>query len=137
MKKLSNWNDDIYFWLLVAIAIGLLIVRPIDNSPPRKNIDYTLHELVNRNKVAAPVVAAAPAPVANVSAGQSLYAGCAGCHGVNGEGGFGPAIAGSTTVAQDLKDFRSRDRINAIMNGQASGLSDQDIEDLARYIGNL
>ncbi len=37
-----------------------------------------------------------------IDTGETLYgAMCASCHGIDGEGGFGPALAGNPTVASD------------------------------------
>jgi cytochrome c553 len=79
----------------------------------------------------------------DAAAGKSAYAakGCIGCHGAGGKsvvptypslGGKGVAF-----IKQNLTDFRSGKRQNATMNAMAAGLTDEDIENLAEYIGSL
>jgi len=73
----------------------------------------------------------------SVSAGQEKSATCAACHGAQGEsaGPQWPILAGqySSYLEHSLKAYRSGSRQNAIMQGFAGQLSDQDIEDLAAY----
>ena len=74
----------------------------------------------------------------NPSAGQSKAAVCEACHGKDGKTSLDPSypiLAGqySSYLAKALQDYRSGKRTNAIMAPMASGLSDQDIEDLAAW----
>jgi len=73
----------------------------------------------------------------SVSAGEEKAATCAACHGAAGEsaGPQWPILAGqySSYLEHSLKAYRSGSRQNAIMQGFAGQLSDQDIEDLAAY----
>lgn len=63
--------------------------------------------------------------------------GCGACHGPDGNSATPqfPRIAGQHAdyLAMALKDYRAGKRNNPIMNGQASSLSDDDIEDLAAF----
>lgn len=69
---------------------------------------------------------------------------CAGCHGMDGKSvapGF-PSLAGQdlTYLKNQLKNFRDKTRTggqSAIMFGMASGLSDDDIDNLATYFSSL
>ena len=86
----------------------------------------------------------ATAAVAALAAGKQKFTGvCAGCHGVNAEGqGTFPKLAGKTAeeIAGRLKDYRAGKQVGArtaIMAPMAQGLSDADIDALARYIAGL
>lgn len=79
----------------------------------------------------------------NVSAGASKAkeAGCAGCHGQEGRNTQAPnypKLAGQYPdyLVKALKEYRSGARQQAIMNGIAGGLSDQDIDNLAAYFAS-
>lgn len=73
----------------------------------------------------------------SIKAGREATQTCAGCHGAKGNSptpAF-PSLAGQPAryIAAQLKAYRSGKRENAIMNGQAAGLSDQQILDIAAY----
>jgi cytochrome c553 len=75
----------------------------------------------------------------NAAAGKDKSVVCAGCHGDKGQGmGPNPALAGKpeADLVKALKDFKSG-RINSVMHGLATSLSDQDMEDLAAYYASL
>lgn len=83
-------------------------------------------------------VAATSAPAAgNPAAGQEKSQACAACHGPKGDtsNSMYPKLAGQyqSYLLRALKDYKSGDRENAVMSGQVSGLSEQDMEDLAAY----
>ena len=103
----------------------------------------------------AAVVAEAPAPASAAPAvakveqvalalapadkGKRLYPVCAACHGGKGEGGIGPVLAGQTSdaIASKLAAYKAGETIgaqSALMWGQAAGLSEEDIANLAAYI---
>ena len=74
--------------------------------------------------------------------GQAKYAGCLACHGANGEGGIGPMLAGKSAeyIVGRLTAYRAGETVGAqssLMWGQAAGLSDTDISDLAEYTSSL
>jgi len=62
---------------------------------------------------------------------------CSACHGVDGNSNnkMYPRLAGQykNYLIHALKAYKSGSRQNAIMNGFAAGLSDQDIIDLSTY----
>jgi cytochrome c553 len=115
------------------------------------------HAQTNAEKPAAaspaaaePAPAAAPAAAAatetgpldpfahgTVQAGATKAAVCSACHGPNGNSANPewPRLAGQSAVyiAEQLRLFKSGIRNNPIMKPLASGLSDQDISDLAVY----
>jgi cytochrome c553 len=80
---------------------------------------------------------------ADVAAGQSAYSakGCIGCHGAGGKSAVPtyPSLIGKDAafVRKNLADFRSGARKDPTMNAMAAGLSDDDIDNLADYIGSL
>jgi cytochrome c553 len=76
----------------------------------------------------------------DAKAGKAKAATCAGCHGANGEGKApNPKLAGlaEDKIVQDLKDYKSGKRSNAIMKSFASQLSAKDMENLAAYYASL
>ena len=76
----------------------------------------------------------------DAAAGKNKAAVCGACHGVDGNSGGAqfPKLAGQNAgyIEAQLGNFRSGKRENAIMSGQAKGLSDQDIQDLAAYFSS-
>jgi cytochrome c5 len=79
----------------------------------------------------------------DASAGQAKYASCAACHGAQGQGqGIFPKLAGTPAerIAELLKKYRAGEQVgpqSALMAPNASGLSDEDIADLAAYVETL
>ena len=83
--------------------------------------------------------AAAQVALAPADQGKRLYPVCAACHGGKGEGGIGPVLAGQTSdeIASKLAAYKAGETIgaqSALMWGQAAGLSEEDIANLAAYI---
>lgn len=78
----------------------------------------------------------------DVLPGEAKYAGCAACHGANGGGGVGPALAGKGIeyIVDRLLAYKAGETVGSQSNmmwGQASMLSDSDINELAEYIDTL
>ncbi|MCC7547554.1 MAG: cytochrome c4 [Burkholderiales bacterium] len=74
----------------------------------------------------------------DLAKGQSIAAGvCAACHGTDGNGPLpaNPVLAGQHReyITKQLRDYKAGGRQNAIMNGIAAGLSEQDMRDVAAY----
>ena len=74
--------------------------------------------------------------------GEAKYAACGACHGAQGGGGVGPALAGQSIeyIVGRLNQYKAGEKVgnqSNLMWGQAAGLSDQDINDLAEYIDTL
>ena len=74
--------------------------------------------------------------------GEAKYAACGACHGAQGGGGVGPALAGQTVeyIVGRLNQYKAGEKVGSqsnLMWGQAAGLSDQDMNDLAEYIATL
>ena len=74
---------------------------------------------------------------ADYDAGKSKAEVCAACHGADGNSQITiyPKLAGQykNYLIKTLSSYKSGSRKNAIMNGFAAGLSDQDKEDLSEY----
>jgi cytochrome c553 len=78
-----------------------------------------------------------PFVAGKVQDGQTKSAVCTACHGPNGNSANPewPRLAGQSAVyiTEQLKLFKTQVRANPVMMPMASGLSDQDISDLAVY----
>ena len=75
---------------------------------------------------------------ADVQAGKTKSAACAGCHGADGNSinGTWPSLAGQHTsyLVKQLKDYKSEARVNPTMKGMAGILaSEEDMQDVAAY----
>ena len=85
---------------------------------------------------ALPLAAGAESTVAK----PDKVATCAACHGETGESAspLYPKLGGQydNYIEQALHAYKSGKRKNAIMNGQAASLSDQDIKELARWFSS-
>jgi len=84
----------------------------------------------------APALAAGDA-----ASGKQKSQACAACHGADGNSPTGPdfpRLAGQHEdyLLRALRDYKSGGRKNPIMSGQVSGLSVQDMADLAAYFAS-
>ena len=86
--------------------------------------------------------AAEPAKVAkpDVAKGEASYtAVCAACHGADGNSGSpaNPKLAQQHPdyIVKQLQEFKSGKRANAIMSGMAATLSEEDMKNIAAYVG--
>lgn len=73
----------------------------------------------------------------DASLGEKKSQACLGCHGVQGNSiipGF-PKLAGQGYgyLIKQMQDFKSGDRLDAVMAGQVAVLSEKDIEDISAY----
>lgn len=77
----------------------------------------------------------------SAAAGKQKAAPCEACHGADGNGIAPnyPALAGQYQdyLEQALHEYKDGQRTNAIMNGMAAPLSDQDVKDLAAFFSSL
>ena len=75
--------------------------------------------------------------VGDVAQGKAKSASCAACHGQDGNSAVAdyPKLAGqhANYLASTLTEYRDGIRVNAIMQGMAAALSDEDIADLAAF----
>ena len=70
---------------------------------------------------------------------RSLWAGCAACHGAQGQGGVGPMLAGQSSddIIMKLTTYKNGGTVgpqSALMWGQASMLSEKDIETIGEFV---
>lgn len=83
------------------------------------------------------VLGVGSAQAGNPVAGKEKSQTCAACHGETGASANSqyPLLAGQheSYLYHALKSYKNGDRQNPIMNGLVSGLSDQDMRDLAAY----
>lgn len=130
------------------LAFASLISACGPNDPGlAKTMDMTKPQLAaieDRIKSFSVVNVAGGTAVAAVAAlpGEAKYAACGACHGSNGGGGVGPALAGQTVqyIVGRLNQYKAGEKVgnqSNLMWGQAAGLSDQDMNDLAEYINTL
>ena len=130
------------------LMASLLLAGCGPNDPGlAKTMDITKPQLAaieDRIKSFSVVNVAVGTAVAAVVAlpGEAKYAACGACHGSNGGGGVGPALAGQTVeyIVGRLNQYKAGEKVgnqSNMMWGQAAGLSDQDITDLAEYITTL
>jgi cytochrome c553 len=84
---------------------------------------------------------AAPAHAAgDAAAGKAKAGSCAMCHGPAGQGtAMGPKLAGADPAkfTQDMNDYKSGKKSNAMMKSAATPLSADDIANLAAYYATL
>ena len=77
----------------------------------------------------------------NAEAGKAKAVVCAACHGAEGISSLSmnPNLAGQVPgyIAAQLKVFKSGERANLIMKGQAAALSDDDMADLDAYYSSM
>ncbi|MCY7295714.1 cytochrome c [Alteromonas sp. a30] len=91
--------------------------------------------------VVCTVVAATSASAADIGKGKAKAAMCAACHGQNGKAMIPnyPHLAGQNAkyIVKQLRAFKDGIRKDPIMSGMASGLSDEDMENLAAYYASM
>ena len=76
---------------------------------------------------------------------QKYKSKCSSCHGVNGSGYqngkkmMGPKLFGQTqeVVLKDLRDFKAGRKENVVMKGLLMSLDDNDLQELAKEIGEF
>ncbi len=78
---------------------------------------------------------------ADIEAGKSKTAVCAGCHGADGNSPSPtwPSLAGqhATYIYKQLKDFKEGRRVNPTMTGMVAMLNDEDMRNIAAYYESL
>ncbi|MGO9444753.1 MAG: c-type cytochrome [Thiobacillaceae bacterium] len=89
--------------------------------------------------LAATLISGPASASGDAEAGKAKSTTCAACHGADGNStsSMFPKLAGQHPdyLVHALMDYKSGKRKNAIMNGMASTLSEQDMDDLAVYFG--
>lgn len=76
----------------------------------------------------------------DIEAGKQKSTACVACHGADGNSvnPEWPKLAGQNEnyLVKQLKDFKDKKRVNALMSGPVANLSEQDMEDLAAYFSS-
>jgi cytochrome c553 len=84
--------------------------------------------------------AAGAAPFGDAAKGQAAAGVCAACHGADGNSPLpvNPSLAGQHPeyLYKQLRNFKSGERKNPIMNGIAATLSEEQMRDLAAYFAS-
>ena len=84
---------------------------------------------------------AGSASAADIAAGKTKAAVCAACHGANGISIIPdyPNLAGQKVkyLESSIKAYRDGERKNPIMSPMASGLTDDDVANIAAYFASL
>ena len=77
---------------------------------------------------------------ADSEAGKTKSALCAGCHGVDGNSpnGTWPILAGqhASYLVKQMKNFKSAERTDPIMQAMVAALSEEDMQDIAAYFAS-
>lgn len=77
---------------------------------------------------------------ADPGAGKTKSALCAGCHGVDGNSinGIWPSLAGqhASYLVKQIKNFKSGERSDPVMQGMVAALNEEDIQDIAAYFAS-
>ncbi|TNC81804.1 MAG: cytochrome C biogenesis protein CcsB [Oleiphilus sp.] len=101
-------------------------------------------QLVRVLTLGAFVAFSAPAWSGDAAAGKAKSAVCAACHGANGIATIAtyPSLAGQNKayLVSAMKAYKNKQRTGgmaAVMQAQAAGLSDADIENLAEYYSSM
>ena len=132
----------------LILALGIALVGCGQNDPGLAKTmgitDSQRSAIEDRIKPFSVVNVIGGTAVAAVAAlpGEAKYAACGACHGSNGGGGVGPALAGQTVqyIVGRLNQYKAGEKVgnqSNMMWGQAAGLSETDINDLAEYITTL
>ncbi len=152
-RHLARYFIRAYVITVLAIVAGVIIVS-------QKQPDTLNPELVAKNIqpdgsvcIVGEECAEAPAQSKEIEMvvatanedslpGKPKYAGCVACHAADGSGGVGPALKGrdAAYIIDRLNAYKAKETIgpsSSLMWGQAAGLSDADISDLAEYISTL
>ena len=91
--------------------------------------------------VTVTMMISSPVFAGDAEAGKAKAVTCAACHGANGISAI-PLyhnLAGQKEayIAQQLRNFKSGERNNAIMKGMVMALSEADMDNLAAYYANM
>jgi cytochrome c553 len=98
---------------------------------------FAIEEAAKKPEVAPAAKVAKP----DLNAGSAKYAAvCASCHNADGNSAVpaNPKLAGQhpTYLMEQLQEFKSGKRANAIMSGMAAGLSDDDMRNIAYWLAS-
>lgn len=98
-------------------------------------------KIVNIAIIAISMMSIASALASDAGTGETVYnnKGCSGCHGAGGDSQIPayPKLTGKDAdyIKKTLTDFKSGTRKNPTMNAMAAMLSNEDIANIAAYLG--
>jgi len=122
-------------WLATAAALSLAALPGIGQTPAAAPASAAAAGTAGAAEASAP--ADDPFKDGDAARGTAKAAVCSACHGPNGNSTAPewPRLAGQSAVyiVEQLRLFRSGVRNNPVMRPLATGLGDQDIDDLAVY----
>lgn len=142
-------------YVITVLAIGAALILMAQKPPVALNPELVAKNIMPDGSVcvAGDECAEAPTAVADTEMvaaatsdgalpGKAKYAGCMACHGADGSGGVGPALKGreASYIIDRLNAYKAKETVgpsSSLMWGQAAGLSDTDISELADYISTL
>lgn len=152
----KNWTD-----YKMASQFGMNIVDKITNTPPKMggaamplvgSLTQEEKDLLKawvqggskQTCAANPADPSAPATTVSppvVTQTFNVATNCNACHGVDGNGITGdfPNLAGQSLgyIEKQLRDFRSKDRVDPLMSGMAQSLKDPEISELAKHFNSM
>lgn len=148
MIKLYSCFPTRILLLLITVGLFFMLVGCGENDPGlAKTMKITKNQraaIEERIKPFSVVMVDGVTSVVAVAAlpGEAKYAACGACHGAQGGGGVGPALAGQSVeyIVGRLNQYKAGEKVGSqsnLMWGQAAGLSDQDMNELAEYITTL
>lgn len=109
--------------------------------PTTENRSFTMNRILTAALIAGSVALTGTAQAAgDAAAGKARAASCGMCHGPDGEGSqMGPKIAGENPgkFIQEMNDYKSGKRDNAMMKNFAGELSPEDTANLAAYYASM
>ena len=141
-------------YVITVLAIGAALILMAQKPPVALNPELVAKNIIPDGSVCLAGDECAQAPVSSTESemvvaaadeglpGKAKYAGCMACHGADGSGGVGPALKGRDAgyIIDRLNAYKAKETVgpsSSLMWGQAAGLSDTDISDLAEYISTL
>jgi len=112
--------------------------KKIDSQPKEKSDDQKVADALRALREKAGNIGA-------FKVSQKFKSKCSSCHGVNGSGFqngkkmMGPKLFGQSeeVILKDLRDFKSGRKENMIMKGLLMSLNDNDLQELAKEIGEF
>jgi cytochrome c553 len=136
VPKLGGLDED-----YIAIALGGykagMRAHPTMQAQAASLSDQDMKDLAAYFASQGELEQGKPRSGASVARGQEKAAVCAACHGQNGVSATGiwPTLAGQHEdyLKHALSQYKSGDRKDPVMTGQAMNLSERDIADLAAY----
>ena len=132
--------------LILVILAAVLTGRGSETTDNRADLSQAQRADIAKN-IASFSTAKVEGEVMQVAvvedlAGKAKYGACAACHGNKGQGGIGPMLAGQSAeyISGRLLAYKAGETVGAqssLMWGQASMLSETDIQNLAEYTASL